>query len=164
MQLVVNLANAWCLNHGFKFSTAKTVSMHFTRRRGVFTAPHFHPGENAPHHHFPAPFPHLTCDRDKVLGYGDGFKAVLDCSHRGPPHTMPLESATSLLPLSHNMGYGLHNPSLGLQITHPFMSGSWQSDLYGSATTTCLKTLYSIQHRALRLATGAFWSSPVLSL
>ena len=36
--------------------------------------------------------------------------------------------------------------------------------IYGSATDTGLKTLVSIHHQSLRFATGAFRSSPVLSL
>ena len=35
-QLAVNKAHLWCDRHGFKFSTSKSVVMHFTKIRGAF--------------------------------------------------------------------------------------------------------------------------------
>ena len=153
IQLAVNLANAWCQDHGFKFSTAKTVSMHFTRLRGVFPAPCFHLGHS--------PIRHVT--ETKFLGM------VLDSKlywsgHIRDLRTRCLQSLQLLSCLSHTT-WGADRTTL-LRVYRSLIRSrlDYGCQIYGSATATCLKTLDSIHHRALRLATGAFRSSPVLSL
>ena len=72
------------------------------------------------------------------------------------------ESATSLLP---HKTWGADRTTLHRvyrSLIHSRLDYGCQ--IYGCATTTCLKTLDSIHHRALPLAKGAFRSSPVLSL
>ena len=96
IQLPVNLANTWCQDHGFKFFVAKTVSTHFTR----LPAPRF----NLCH----SPLRHVT--ETKLLGMVHDSKLYW-FAHQGPLHKIPPDSATSHLPLLHNIGCGLYNSS-----------------------------------------------------
>ena len=153
IQLAVNLANALCQDHGFKFSAAKTVPMHFTRLRGVFPAPRFHLGRS--------PIRHVT--ETKFLG------VVLDSKLYWPAHIKDLRprclQSLQLLSCLFHTTWGADRTTL-LKVYRSLIRSrlDYGCQIYESATAKCLKTVDSIHHRALRLATGAFRSSPVLSL
>ena len=141
------------LGSWFKFSAAKTVSMHFTRLRGVFPAPCFHLGRS--------PIRHVT--ETKFLGMVLDSKLYWS-AHIKDLRTRCLQSLQLLSCLSHTT-WGVDRTTLRRVYRSLIRSRlDYGCHIYGFATATCLKTLDSIHHRALRLATGAFQSSPVLSL
>ena len=153
IQLAVNAADDWTKAHGFKFSEAKTVSMHFTRLRGVFPAPSLKLGRTSLRHVTETRFLGMTFD--PKLYWTTHIKNLRTRCHR---------SLQLLTCLSH-MTWGADRTTL-LRVYRSLIRSQldYGCQIYGSATATCLKTLDGIHHQALRIATGAFRSSPVVSL
>ena len=135
-------------------SFRQTVSIHLTRLRGVFPVPRFHLGCSPIRHNM---------TETKLLAMV--LDSKLYCSaHIKDLRTRCLQSLQLLSCLSHTT-FGADRTTLHRvyrSLIHSRLDYGCQ--IYGSATTTCLKTLDSIHHRALPLAKGAFRSSPVLIL
>ena len=153
LQLALNAANAWSQLNGFKFSLSKTVSMHFTRLRGVFPPLSFHLGNSAV----------SNVKETKFLGM------ILDSKLYWTSHIRDLRArclnGLQLLNCLSHFKWGADRTSL-LRVYRSLIRSrlDYCCQIYASATASTLKTLDGIHHRALRLATGAFRSSPVASL
>ena len=153
MQLALDRVSAWADSKGFRFSASKTVAMHFCRLRGV------HP------------------DPDLVL-YGRRLSCVPEAKFLGltfdsrltwVPHLKSLKAscmkALNLLRVLAHTSWGADCRTL-LHLFRALVSSklSYGSEVYSSGTESRLKTLDAVHHAGLRLATGAFRSSPIPSL
>ena len=143
----------WATENGFKFSKTKTQCVHFCQLRGL----HLDPNLTIYGSQIPiveeAKFwgltfdkkltfiPHIKALRLKCLKALDILK-VLSNTDWGGDRTTLLNLYRSLIRLK--LGYG--------------------SIVYGSARKSYLKTLDTIHHQGLRLALGAFRTSPIESL
>ena len=153
IQLALNVADTWTKTHGFKFSATKTVAMHFTRLRGVYPAPSLKLAQGVVNHVTETKFLGMTFD--SKLYWSAHIKKL---------RTRCLRSLQLLNCLS-RMTWGADRTTL-LRVYRSLIRSQldYGCQIYGSATATTLKTLDSIHHQALRIATGAFRSSPVESL
>ena len=153
LQLAVKKAHSWTQQHGFQFSPDKTVSMHFTRLRGVFPPLSLALGTSVIHHVTDTTFLGLTLD--SKLSYIPHLKRL---------RTRCLQALQLLQCLSH-LKWGADRSTL-LHIYRALVRSrlDYACQVYASANKTALGMLDPIHHRALRLATGAFRSSPVVSL
>ena len=150
LQRAVNTIVDWADGHGFKFSTAKSVAMHFTRSRSREVPPHIIVNESPIVYEQSVKFLgmlldprldwslHLSNLRQKVLRSFDLLRVVSG-------HSWGADQATLLRLYSalcrSKLDYG--------------------SQIYGSATKTALKMLDPVHHRGLRICTGASYTSPV---
>ena len=153
LQLAVNKAHSWTQQHGFQFSPDKTVSMHFTRRRGAFPPLSLALGTSVIRHVADTKFLGLTLD--SKLSYIPHLKLL---------RTQCLRALQLLQCLSH-LKWGADRSTL-LHIYRALVRSrlDYACQVYASTNQTALGMLDPIHHRALRLATGAFRSSPVVSL
>ena len=153
LQQCLDDITSWATLEGFKFSTTKTKVMHFTRRPGVIRRPTLQLyGQALPY-----------VDRFKFLG------VLWDEKLTWTPHISKLKAEC--------------NKRLG--IMRSIATHEWGTDqyclmkiyrmlirskidygaaVYNSASTTYLNSLDSIASDAMRIATGAFKSTPVDSL
>ncbi|KAI5738278.1 hypothetical protein M8J77_004905 [Diaphorina citri] len=147
-----NITN-WSNTSGFLFSPQKCNAIHFCKKRKV----HNHPNLSI------SDLPLNFVDTIKLLGlYFDKkltFKTHLlqiksDCIKR-----------INLMKLFCNIKWGADYKSL-LQLYRGFIRSKldYASTVYGSAPVSSLKMLDSIHHQGIRLALGAFKSSPITSI
>ena len=139
--------------HGFRFSTSKTVCMHFCRIRGVH----------------PDPDLHLNGQRIPVVTEARFLGLVFDSrltwvSHLKYLKTKCVEALNILKVLSHT-SWGADRTQM-LKLYHSLILSklSYGCEIYTSATSARLRILDSIHHSGIRVATGAFKSSPIPSL
>lgn len=153
IQLAVNKAQDWTQKHGFIFSTPKTVCVHFTRVRGVF------PPLTLTLHNVAIKQTEVT----KFLGL------VLDSRLTYVPHLKDLRqrclSSMQLMKCLSHFKWGADR-SILVHIYRALIRSrlDYACQIYASATRTALKMIDPVHHQALRLATGAFRSTPVVSL
>ena len=152
-QLAINTANAWATSHGFIFSTQKTVCMHFHRKRGIFPPLDLYLKQNQ--------IPAVT--ETRFLGL------TLDSKLSWIPHLKALRMKTSkqldiLKCLSH-LNWGADRTTL-LRAYRALIRSQldYGCQIYSSASNSALKMIDPIHHLGLRLALGAFRTSPVESL
>lgn len=153
LQMTINRMTKWADQNGFKFSTEKTVVVCFSQRRGLFPDPSLHlAGAVLPvraEHRF------LGVTFDKKLTFGSHIKSLrLRCQKK----------LNIMRVLSHK-SWGADRVCL-LRIYRAVVRSTldYGCIVYGSAKATTLKMLDPIHHQGIRLATGAFRTSPVLSL
>lgn len=153
LQLAINAASTWALEHGFKFSVEKTNCIHFSRKKGLPQEPILKlNNKNIPH-------------RESVRFLG----MILDRRLNWRSHIVDLKAQTLrnldlLKHLSHT-DWGadrailmrLYNAVIRSKLDYGCL-------VYQSASPSELSRLDPVHHSALRLATGAFRSSPVMSL
>ena len=153
LQRCLNNIEDWATENGFKFSKTKTQCVHFCQIRQLHLDPHL------TIYGSPIPvvseakflgllfdnklsfIPHIKALKAKCLKALDILK-VLSSSDWGGDRTVLLNLYRSLI--RSKLDYG--------------------SIVYGSARKSYLKSLDTIHHQGLRLALGAFHTSPVESL
>jgi ribonuclease HI len=153
LQHCLNKLQIWCDENGFKFSTAKTVCMHFCQKRGIHLDPDLHL------HGVPIP----VVTEYKFLGL------IFDSKLTFYPHIKYLKQkgiqALNLLRVVAHTDWGADRTVL-IQLYKAVIRAKldYGAIIYGSARPSYLKILDPIQNQALRLCLGAFRTSPVASL
>ena len=153
LQLAINIVNRWASKHGFKFSSSKSVVMHFCRIKGVHPDPDlFLDGQR------------LSCVQEtKFLGLLFDSRLTWD-AHLKDLKLRCMKVMDALKVLAHTK-WGADRKHLLL--LYKSLVGSkltYGSEVYSSANRTKLDTLNAVHHGGIRIATGAFRSSPIPSL
>ena len=153
LQITINAINKWSEMHGFRFSTSKTVCMHFCRLKGVH----------------PDPDLYLNRQRIPVVTETRFLGLIFDSRLTWIPHlkylkTKCVEALNILKVLSHT-SWGADRVQM-LKLYHSLILSklTYGCEIYTSATSARLRTLDSVHHSGIRIATGAFKSSPIPSL
>ena len=153
LQLTIDKVIEWADLNGFKFSLSKTVIVHFCRIRGVHPDPDLYiKGHRIPCVH-----------QTRFLGL------IFDQRLTWAAHLKYLKNACSnamniLKVLAHTSWGADRKTLLKLYKALIFSKISYGCEIYSSATPSQLKTLDAVHHAGIRLATGAFKSSPIPSL
>ncbi|XP_066938239.1 uncharacterized protein, partial [Macrobrachium rosenbergii] len=153
LQLCIDNIVKWAEVNGFKFSTSKTVTMHFCRIRG------FHPD------------PDLFIHRQRIPCVGETrfLGLIFDSKLTWIPNlkyikTKCLKAMNLLKVLSHTVWGADRTQMLRLYKALVFSKLTYGCEVYTSAKPNSLKMLNSIHHGGVRLCTGAFKSSPIESM
>ena len=152
LQSAINRVDQWATYHGFKFSPAKTVAMHFHKRRGFFQ-PTLSLGM----------CPLQFVEEAKFLGL------TFDPRLTWVPHVKGLKTrATQALGLLRTLAHTTWGTdrSLLLRLYRSLVRSKldYGCEAYSSASPAVLSMLDPVHNTALRICTGAFRSSPVQSL
>ena len=156
LQQCINRIENWALKNGFKFSKSKTQCVHFCQLRKIHDDPELYLyGSLIP-----------VVDDFKFLGL------IFDRKLSFIPHIKYLKAkclkALNLLKVLSHTNWGADRTVL-LQlyrslIRSKFLFVQSSSIVYGSARKSYLLELDTVHHQGLRLALGAFRTSPVESL
>ena len=153
LQLCLNKIEKWAAVNGFKFSTSKTVGMHFCNKRKLHLDP-------------------------QLSFYGQPVKIVKETRFLGLifdsklsfiPHIKMLKAkcnkALDIIKVVSSTDWGADRSVL-LNLYRSLVRSKldYGSIIYGSARKTYLQMLDPIHHQGLRLSLGAFRTSPVESL
>ncbi|GFQ70173.1 RNase H domain-containing protein [Trichonephila clavata] len=149
----INNFTKWAEQNGFVFSTEKTVSVVFSRKRGVF------------------PNPELFIGRSfiKVVKEFKFLGLIFDQSLRFHHHLKDFKirsaKALNILKVLTNTCWEAERTSL-LRLYRALIRSKldYGSVVYSSACKSLLKILDPVHHQGLRLCLGAFHTSPVESL
>ena len=153
LQLAVNRIVEWADMNGFKFSMSKTVIVHFCRIRGFHPDPDIYiKGTRIP-----------CVEETRFLGL------IFDQKLTWVPHIKSikakcLDSLNILRVLSHYSWGADRQTLLKLHKALILSKLTYGCEVYSSASTARLRMLDSVHHAGVRLATGAFKSSPIPSL
>ena len=152
MQLCINKVQKWVSENGFKFSVSKTTCVHFHRQR-IYKEPLLKLGEeNIP-----------VQEEVKFLGL------IFDKKLSFKPHIVALkrkcQKALNILRVVGHTDWGADRETL-LKLYRTLIRSKldYGCTVYGSAKKSNLKLLDPIHHQGLRIALGAFRTSPVTSL
>ncbi|GFR30043.1 RNA-directed DNA polymerase from mobile element jockey [Trichonephila clavata] len=153
IQTTINNFTKWTEQNGFVFSTEKTVSVVFSRKRGVF------------------PNPELFIGRSliKVVKEFKFLGLIFDQSLRFRRHLKDLKirsaKALNILKVLANTRWGADRTSL-LRLYRALIRPKldYGSVVYSSECKSLLKIMDPVHHHGLRLCLGAFRTSPVESL
>ena len=153
LQLAIERICEWADCRGFRFSKSKTVVVHFCKIRGVHADPDLYLyGSRIPCKE-EARFLGLIFDRR--LSWLPHLKSVkADC----------LKALNLLKALSHISWGADRKTLLRLHESLVLSKLEYGSEVYSSATPARLRMLDAVHHEGIRLATGAFKSSPIPSL
>ena len=153
LQQCLNKLQAWTTENGFKFSTSKTQCVHFCQLRKLHNDPElFLNGVKLP-----------VVDQAKFLG------VIFDRKLSFIPHIKHLRTkclkALNLLKVLAHTDWGADRKVL-LRLYRALIRSKldYGSIVYGSARKSYLRMLDTIHHQGLRLALGAFRTSPIESL
>ena len=153
LQLAINRIIEWSERRGFKFSTTKTVAMHFCKIRGVHPDPDLYMyGQR------------IACKEEtRFLGL------IFDNKLTWGPHINDLKirclQALNVLRVLSHTSWGADRKHLMILYKALVASKlSYGCEVYSSATKTRLAVLDSVHNAGIRLSTGAFKSSPIPSL
>ena len=143
----------WCTENGFKFSLAKTVCVHFHNKRSIL------------------PEPNLILNGNKITVVKETkFLGVLfDQKLSFIPHLKALKTkclkALDIMRVVANQEWGA-DKSVLLKLYRSLIRSKldYGCIVYGSARPSYIKMLNTVHHQGLRLALGAFRTSPVESL
>ena len=154
LQLALNSIEAWSDKSGLSFSTEKTVSMHICRRRGCPKTAH----------NFTLDKKNIQCvDQYKYLGMhidnGFTWKQQINSLRTSCMKTLELFKH-----ISHKRWGADRASLLRLYIMLMKPKLDYGCEIYSSASQSLLDKLPPIQNAVIRLSTGAFRSSPILSL
>ena len=153
LQRCLNKVETWATENGFKFWKTKTQCVHFCQLRGL----HPDPVLNI----YGSPIP--VVEEAKFLGL------LFDKKLSFIPHIKVLKAkclkALDVLKVLSNTNWG-GDCSVLLNLYKSLVRSKldYGSIVYGSARKSYLKCLDTIHHQGLRLALGAFRTSPVESL
>ena len=153
LQRCLNKVETWATENGFKFSKTKTQCVHFCQLRGL----HPDPVLNI----YGSPIP--------VVEEAKFFGLLFDKKLSFIPHIKALKAkclkALDVLKVLSNTNWG-GDRSVLLNLYRSLVRSKldYGSIVYGSARISYLKCLDTIHHQGLRLALGAFRTSPVESL
>ena len=153
LQLNLNKIQKWSSENGFKFSKSKTVCMHFCHLRKAHNDPILTLDGT--------PIP--VVEENKFLG------VIFDRKLSFIPHIKQLKAkcqkALNLLRVVAHTDWGADRKVLlNLYRTIIRSKLDYGSIIYGSARKSYLEMLDPIHHQGLRLALGAFRTSPSESL
>ena len=153
LQLCLNKLELWSNENGFKFSTAKTMCVHFCRKQKLHMDPElFLYGTQIP-----------VVSQVKFLGL------IFDNKLNFKPHICQLKEkckkAMNLLRVVSHFDWGADRKIM-LQLYKSLIMSKldYGSFIYGSAPKSYITMLDPIQNEGLRLCLGAFKSSPKESL
>lgn len=154
LQIALNQLKTWTNKTGFTFSPTKSVTMHICRIRGCNKMS-----------------PQLQLN-NRVLNHTDNFKYLglhLDNSLTFKLHINHLRisciKALNLLKLVSCATWGADRDTiLLLYIAAIKPKLDYGCEAYGSACNTYLSSLQPVQNSAIRIATGAYRTSPIISL
>ena len=154
MQTAINAIARWSKRTGFVFSTEKTVALHVCRRRNC---------------------PKLA---NNLSLYGSAISAVDSCKYLGVTFDSSLNwklhitllkksciKTLNLLRYLTSKNWGADRVSLlrlFIMLIKPKLE--YGSEAFSSASPTLLSSLNPIENSAIRISTGAYRTSPVLSL
>ncbi len=153
LQLCLKKLETWCNENGFKFSPTKTVCVHFTKARKIQPDPELYLNGNK--------IPVVT--EAKFLG------VIFDKKLTFLPHIKYLKDkclkALNLLKVVSRTNWGGDRKVL-LRLYRSLIRSKldYGCIVYGSARKSYLKILDPIANQGLRLALGAFRTSPIESL
>ena len=153
LQLTVNKIVGWAENQGFKISATKTTILHFCHIRGVHPDPDLYLyGRRIP-----------CVEEARFLGL------IFDKKLSWLPHLKNIKTkcleALNILKVVSNTNWGADREVI-LKLHRALIVSKllYGCEIYSSASPNHLKLLDSIHHSGVRLATGAFRSSPISSL
>jgi len=154
LQSAINSLYNWTKKTGFSFSPSKTVSLHICRKRGCSKL-----NANLSLNNIPI----TTVEQHKFLGL------IFDNSLTWRPHIKDLKISCNrtldlLKHISHRDWGAGRSSLLRLYMSLLKPKLDYGSEAYSSACPSLLQSLSPIQNSAIRIATGAFRSSPVISL
>ena len=153
LQLCLNKISKWTTANGFRFSKEKTKCVHFCQLRKM----HHDPELKLDDHTIP------VVDQYKYLGI------IFDRKLTFIPHIKHLRikcnKAIQMLRVIAHTNWGADRKTL-IKIYRTLIRSKidYGCFIYGSARKSYLKELETIHHQGLRLALGAFSTSPVESL
>ena len=153
LQLTIDKVVRWAAERGFKFSPSKTVVMHFCRIRGIHPDPDLYIyGQR------------ISCVQEtRFLGL------LFDCKLTWEPHIKNLKKkclkSVDVLKVLSCTKWGADRKHL-LQLHHAIVVSklSYGCEVYSSAKKSKLDSLNAVHNAGIRIATGAFKSSPIPSL
>ena len=143
----------WCNENGFKFSPTKTVCIHFHRKKGIL----------------PEPELLLNGKKINVVKETRFLGVIFDQKLSFIPHLKALKTkclkALDIMKVAANQDWGA-DKSVLLNLYRSLIRSKldYGCIVYGSARPSYLKMLNTVHHQGLRLALGAFRTSPVESL
>ena len=153
LQQCINRIEDWTTSNGFKFSKSKTQCVHFCKFRKVHNDPVLYL--------YGSPIP--VVEESKFLG------VIFDRKLSFIPHIRYLKAkclrALNLLKVLSHTSWGADRFTL-LHLYRSLVRSKldYGSIVYGSARKSYLQILDTVHHQGLRLALGAFRTSPVTSL
>ena len=153
MRLCVNSVPKWVTENSFKFSTSKTVCIHFHQQYIFFPDPNILLGKT----------PIKVVREAKFLG------VIFDTKLTFKNHIQYLKTscqkALDILRVVGHTDWGADRIIL-LRLYHLLVRSKWDYGciVYGSAHWSILKQLDPIHHQGLRIVLGAFRTSPAQSL
>ena len=153
LQLCLKKIEKWASENGFKFSTSKTVGMHFCRKRKMHPHPDLYLYGN----------PIKIVEETKFLGL------LFDSKLTFLPHIKMLKSkclkALDILKVVSSTDWGADKGIL-INLYRSLVRSKldYGSIVYGSARKSYIQILDAVHHQGLRLCLGAFKTSPVESL
>ena len=153
LQLCIDNVNQWAIKNGFKFSPTKTVCMHFFRKRKIHPEPRLFLGLDL--------IPVL--EKQRFLGLIFGKRLTFK------PHIQDLKircgKALDIIKCLSSTRWGSNcNILLYLYRTLVWSKLDYGCIVHRSAPKSYLNLLNPVHHQGIRLATGAFRSSPMESL
>ena len=153
LQLSLDKVSRWVEERGFRFSQSKTVAMHFCRNRGVHPDPDLILNGRR-----------IICvEETRFLGLIFDRKLTW-ASHLRSLKASCLRALDILRVLAHTSWGADRTTLLRLHRVLVMSKLDYGCEVYSSATPNRLKTLDAVHHSGIRLATGAFKSSPITSL
>ena len=153
LQLALCNLEIWSKETGFRFSVEKTVCVHFTRLRGIH------------------PHPELKLN-NSVLPYVENVRylgLIFDHKLTWKQHILDLKrrcnKALNLIRVLGHTSWGADRTSL-LRIYRSIVRSKldYGSIVYDSARPSYIRSLETIHNQGVRMSTGAFRTSPILSL
>lgn len=153
LQMALNTLQIWADQNGFRFSSTKTVCVHFCNKRAL----HPDPCLTLNGHTIP------VVEKTKFLGlFFDrklSFKPHIDYLR------VKCDKALNLLKVVSKLNWGADRKVL-LRLFRSLVRSrlDYGAAVYGSARPSYLKKLEPVQNQGLRLCLGAFRTSPVSSL
>ena len=153
LQCCLRKIEEWCTENGFKFSPSKTVCVHFHNKRGMLPEPNLI----------------LNGKKIRVVRETKFLGVVFDQKLSFIPHLKALKcrclKALDIIKVVSNQEWGA-DKSVLLRLYRSLVRSKldYGCIVYGSARPSYIKMLDTIHHQGLRLALGAFRTSPVESL
>ncbi|XP_018020252.1 uncharacterized protein LOC108676647 [Hyalella azteca] len=153
IQIAINRVNQWTTTHGFSFSNEKTTAIHFKRARSIEQPPQLSLQGR----------PIIISQTAKFLGM------TFDCRLLWKPHVQALKGGClkrmNLLRHVAGLTWGADRLTL-LRLYRATIRSKldYGCIIYQYANKATLSALDSVHHSAIRICTGAFRTSPVLSL